>query len=127
MTPMAGQRSTKENLQQLIMALTADELKGIESLLSAGTDVNARDDRGLTALMHAARSTDNPRIVKRLLAAGADPAATDDDRKGRAVERDEAGGLGRRILARLAYNFGTWKPGDGPDGASTAWACSSSA
>ena len=43
---MAGKRSTKENLQQLIQAVTADELKKVESLLAAGTDVNARDDRG---------------------------------------------------------------------------------
>jgi ankyrin repeat protein len=75
---MAEKRTAKNKLLQLIEAVSADDVKKVEALLAGGADASARDDRGLTLLMHAARSTDTPRIVKRLLDAGADPAATDD-------------------------------------------------
>jgi ankyrin repeat protein len=75
----------------------------LDFLTAAGANVNAVDDTGLTPLMHAARKG-FPRIVERLLRAGADPravVATGQD-AGKTA-RDLAGKIRRdAVLALLA-------------------------
>ncbi len=73
-----------------------DALATARLLLEHGARINARDDRGMTALMIAAQRN-HPRMVEMLLAQGADPGLR--DRRGRdvwAVARSEA------VRARLA-------------------------
>src|ERR687890_275734 len=48
-------------------------------ILSRGVDVNARNQHGMTALMHAARNG-HERVVRALLEHGADPNITRNDR-----------------------------------------------
>ena len=48
------------------------DIAGLEAALAAGVDVDARDGRGWTALMHAANKG-YPLLVEPLLAAGANP------------------------------------------------------
>jgi ankyrin repeat protein len=50
----------------------------VEAAIAAGANVNARDDMGATALMHAVAIDDHGGIVKSLLLAGADANAVDD-------------------------------------------------
>jgi Ankyrin repeats (3 copies) len=58
----------------LMQAADKGDLAGVQQLLSAKADVNARDQGGETALIHACRNPRaNPALVKALLAAGADP------------------------------------------------------
>ena len=45
----------------------------------AGADLKARDEDGLTSLMLAARSNENPEVISVLLKAGADLKARDED------------------------------------------------
>ncbi len=52
----------------------------VELLLTAGADVERRDDDGATALLHACdEDTGHAGVVRRLLAAGADPDAADEE------------------------------------------------
>ena len=44
----------------------------VREALDAGADVNARDEFGATALMHAAGNNEGPEVVAVLLNAGAD-------------------------------------------------------
>ena len=53
-------------------AASAGDIDGLNGALAAGADVNARDGRGRTALMHAADKGYVP-LVERLLSAKADP------------------------------------------------------
>ena len=53
-------------------AVKAGDLNGMTRMLAAGTDVNARDNRGRTALMYAV-DKGYPLLVEPLLAAEADP------------------------------------------------------
>jgi hypothetical protein len=58
----------------LMQAADKGDLAGVQQLLVAKADVNARDQGGETALIHACRNPRaNPALVKALLAAGADP------------------------------------------------------
>ncbi len=50
-------------------------------LIENGAMVNSRDDEGYTALMLAARSGDNPKVVNFLLAKGADAKASNCEKK----------------------------------------------
>ena len=59
----------------LIQAIRSDDQAAIRSQLKAGAFVAARDPRGNTPLHWAALAND-PRLVKQLLAAGADARAT---------------------------------------------------
>ena len=53
----------------------------VQNALHAGTDINAKNEFGRTALTWAARDNTNPEVLKRLLDAGADIRAKDE--KGR--------------------------------------------
>ena len=57
-------------------------LKPIENLINAGTDVNAKNNNGRTALMLAAYYYKNPEaVIKALINAGADIFAKDNEGK----------------------------------------------
>ncbi len=51
----------------------------ISALLNTGADVNAKAEDGITPLMRAAMSTENPEVISVLLQAGADVNAKDED------------------------------------------------
>ena len=55
----------------VVLAARAGDVDGMQKALAAGADVNARDDKGWTALMHAA-DKGYILLVEPLLAAGAD-------------------------------------------------------
>jgi hypothetical protein len=58
----------------LMQAADKGDLAAVQQLLTAKADVNASDQGGETALIHACRNPRaNPALVKALLAAGADP------------------------------------------------------
>ena len=58
----------------LMQAADKGDLQAVQQLLAAKPDVNARDQGGETALIHACRNPRaTPGLVKALLAAGADP------------------------------------------------------
>jgi len=58
-----------------------ESLKVITSLIDAGADVNARDNSGMTALIHAARLSVHPEVITALLVFGARPKI--EDKKGK--------------------------------------------
>ncbi len=51
----------------------------VQGAIQAGADVNAKDNCGVTALMHAAQDNNNPEVIKSLINAGADVNATDNE------------------------------------------------
>jgi len=58
----------------LMQAAAKGDLPAVQQLLAAKAEVNARDQSGQTALIHACRNPQaNPALIKLLLAAGADP------------------------------------------------------
>src|SRR5258706_4866617 len=64
------------NFTALILASTNGPLESVKALLDAGSNVNAKDVRGMTALMYAITSDHHdPEIIKLLLARGADVSA----------------------------------------------------
>jgi hypothetical protein len=52
---------------------------GIDRLVELGVDINAKDNRGMTALMWAGASNDDPSAMARLVALGADVNARDNN------------------------------------------------
>jgi len=62
----------------LIQAAGKNDLTQVQNLLEQGTDVNAKDDNGVTALMMAS-VMGHVEVVKRLLDKGADVSAKDND------------------------------------------------
>ena len=50
---------------------------GVEDEIAKGANVNARDNLGLTPLMHAVGNSENPEITKLLIKNGADINAVD--------------------------------------------------
>jgi len=69
------------NITPLMMA-PMSSLEVIQTLLDHGARVNARDGRGMTALMFAAATErPNPAVVRLLLKAGADPEIESKDRE----------------------------------------------
>jgi ankyrin repeat protein len=65
-----------------------------DHLLKAGAAVNARDERGMTALMLAVASeTQDVRVVKRLLKAGADVNVRSAAERPRSIGRSSSGRL----------------------------------
>ena len=59
-------------ITELMVAVETGDLARVESLLSSGVDLNARNDSGATALLMASASG-HGEAVERLLVAGADP------------------------------------------------------
>lgn len=57
----------------LIMAAYRGHVDVVASLVAAGATVNARTQEGMSALMWAARGNADPKLLLRLLEAGADP------------------------------------------------------
>jgi ankyrin repeat protein len=53
------------------------DIKAVNALLAKGTNVNARDETGKTALLWVAPARDNPEMVQDLISQGADVNATD--------------------------------------------------
>ncbi|MCL2010843.1 MAG: ankyrin repeat domain-containing protein, partial [Synergistaceae bacterium] len=71
-----------EDFLELCKSGTAHE---IEAAIKNGANVNAADDKGTTALMHAAYGNPNPEVISVLLKNGADAHARDEDGK-RAID-----------------------------------------
>jgi ankyrin repeat protein len=65
-------------VRPLHSAVAGESLEVVQALLAAKTDVEARQERGFTALMAAAARGSEP-MVTALVDAGADPAAENDD------------------------------------------------
>lgn len=62
---------------RLMRALEENNVTKTRQLLEKGTDIHARDKSGQTALFYAARYTDDPLMLHKLVAAGADTFAKD--------------------------------------------------
>ena len=62
---------------RLMRALEENDITKTRQLLENGSDINARDKSGQTALFYAARHTDDPLLLHKLVAAGADTLAKD--------------------------------------------------
>lgn len=69
----------EEGVTPLMRAAGRGDLQAVRELLAKGTDVNAADARGFTALFHACYNGEEdrgyPEVVRALLAAGADREA----------------------------------------------------
>lgn len=66
-------RLALQNIWPLLLAAPYGSPEMVETLLKAGADVNARDERGMSALMLAVASeTQDVKVVDRLIAAGSD-------------------------------------------------------
>lgn len=62
----------------LLRAVYRKDLAGVDALLEAGSDINARDPDGRTALMHAVLASDaDAETVAALIERGADPKLQD--------------------------------------------------
>jgi uncharacterized protein len=66
----------EEGMTPLMLAANLGNLELVESLIEAGADVNATDQRGFTALFHGCYNADqdvgHPDVVQALIDAGAD-------------------------------------------------------
>ena len=90
----------------------------ISALLSAGANVNARDNNEGTALLWAARANRDQEVLSLLIAAGADTNARDrsGDTMRSLLERDSIVREAQRLLNELGYNAGAM---DGKAGSKT--------
>ena len=61
---------------RLMRAIEENDTEKAVKLLSTG-DVNVRDKSGQTALFYAAHHATEPKVIYKLIVAGADPLATD--------------------------------------------------
>jgi ankyrin repeat protein len=68
---------SQSNADEMIQAIRNNDLASLKARLAQGVDVNSRDQRGSTLLMHAA-ALGSPDAVKLLLQSGADPNAKND-------------------------------------------------
>ncbi|HXL01820.1 MAG TPA: ankyrin repeat domain-containing protein [Candidatus Atribacteria bacterium] len=66
----------QEDFTELVKTGSLEEVK---KAIEAGANVNARDENGMTPLMHAAGANQNPEVIKVLLEAGAEVNARDED------------------------------------------------
>ena len=62
----------KKNADALIKAIEKEDITAVKEIIAAGTDINAKNKDGETALMFAARYNENPEIAQILIDAGAD-------------------------------------------------------
>ena len=60
-------------------AVQDGEMQTVKDLLAKGANVNAKDDKGRTALLWVAPARDNPEMVKVLIEKGADVNAKDNE------------------------------------------------
>jgi ankyrin repeat protein len=58
-------------------AILDEDGRWVQTLLTAGADINSRDVAGRTALRNAAERGESPEVIAVLLRAGADARATD--------------------------------------------------
>ena len=71
----------KDRITPLIYAAIVSDPKIITALISAGADVNAKTNKGTTALMGAVLQKRNPEVITTLLELGADPKVKNGDGK----------------------------------------------
>ena len=74
---VAGQ--DPQNDTALRKAAQDGDIQAVNDLLAKGANVNAKDDKGRTALLWVAPARDNPEMAKLLIAKGADCNAKDND------------------------------------------------
>ena len=82
----------------LMLVAYSGRAPAVTALINAGADVNAQDDDGWTALVHAA-SGGHAQVVSLLLMAGADPNIR--TRDGRSV-------LAESRARKRQFHFGPW-------------------
>ena len=68
----AAANSSRSQGDDLFRTVQDNQLENVKRLLKRGTNVNARDEQGATALMHAA-VYGSPEVMKALLDKGANP------------------------------------------------------
>ena len=73
-----AQERDSRGATRLMRALEEDDTQKMEKLLNK-EEVNLRDKSGQTPLFYAARHTNQPQVIHKLLLAGADALATDKD------------------------------------------------
>ena len=103
--------------EPLAVAAAAGDLKKMQTLLSAKSNVNANDAEGLSALVWAARSG-QPDAIRLLIKSGANPNALDDHNGWtplvHAVHKKQVGAAVALIESGanpdLATSNGTWTP-----------------
>lgn len=69
-----GDKVGKDGYTELMCAAWGGDLKSVRSALADGADINAQDQDGMTALMHACTRADNEKVLKELIDAGANAA-----------------------------------------------------
>ncbi|MEI6544009.1 MAG: ankyrin repeat domain-containing protein [Methylococcales bacterium] len=80
----SSKKASTASAQQVIDAAEAGDLLKVQALLTAGADVNAKNEVGGTALMDASRNG-HKEIVKALIAKGADVNAKDNEGRNTAL------------------------------------------
>ena len=95
----------------LLAAAREGSEQGVRAALAAGADVNARDEDGVTALMHAAYAGNDPAVLKTLVASRA--AVNLRDNNGRTALMRAADGGNVEALTILSAAGAFVNAGDG--------------
>lgn len=69
-----AKKAGKDGYTELMCAAWASDLKSVRKALHDGVEVDAQDQEGMTALMHACIRADRVDVLKELMAAGANPS-----------------------------------------------------